>query len=91
MTWLRPSGHTNTVFFDFESYGYDPKERSINEWQDPFEIGMSVWSTKIPVEGKDDEFTSGWVHKSFKFTPQGLSDGLNFERANPDKVQNNRE
>ena len=81
MTWLRPSGHTNTVFFDFESYGYDPKERSINEWQDPFEIGMSVWNAV-----KKD-----WVHRSFKFTPQGLSGGLNFERANPDKVMNNRE
>ena len=74
LTWLRPSKHTNTVFFDFESYGYGVKEGKggLSETQDPFEIGMSIWS-----HVKED-----WVHKSFTFTPQGLSEVLNTDRAN---------
>jgi len=80
LTWLRPTKDTNTVFFDFESYGYgtDAGKGKLNKVQDPFEIGMSVWS-----HVKED-----WVHKSFTFTPQGLSEVLNTERAkqNPNRI-----
>ena len=63
---------------------WDDIER-FDEVQDPYELGLSIWSTKIPVEGKDNEFTSGWVHKSFTFSPQGTSKAqLDHYNANTD-------
>ena len=82
-------GGTRVIFLDFETIGkgYQTDEEKkqakaekrwndverFDEVQDPYELGLSIWSTKIPVEGKDNEFTSGWVHKSITFSPQGTS------------------